>query len=57
MKTQKISKLQEVAIHTTPSTDPEKTRERQGQAERMAKGQAKWSLSGKRTDKGGQKEE
>jgi hypothetical protein len=56
MKTQKISKLQEVATHTTPSTDPEKTRERQGQAERMAKGQAKWSLSGKRTD-GAKKEE
>lgn len=56
MKIQKNIKPQEVVSHVTPSTDPEKTRERQGQAERMAKGQAKWSLSGKRTD-GAKKEE
>ena len=56
MKTQKISKSQEVAIHTTSSTDPGKTRERQGQAERMARGEARWGLNGKRTD-GAKKEE
>ena len=56
MKTQKISKSQEVAIHTTSSTDPEKTREREGQARRMARGEARWGLNGKRTD-GAKKEE
>ena len=55
MKTQKIVKPQEVTTHYTPSTDREKTRERQGQAERMARGQAKWGLNGRRTDKGDDK--
>ena len=56
MKTQKITKSQEVAIHTTSSTDPEETKARQGRAERMAAGKAKWDLNGRRIDKNGQKE-
>ncbi len=56
MKTQKISKSQEVAIHVTPSTDSKETRKREGQAERMARGEARWGLNGKRTD-GAKKEE
>lgn len=57
MKTQKISKSQEVAIHTTPSTDPKETRERENRARRMAEGRPRWSTSGRRVDKDGQKEE
>ena len=56
MKIQKNTKQQEVAIHTTPSTDPEETKARQGRAERMAAGKAKWDLNGRRIDKNGQKE-
>jgi len=57
MKIQKNIKPQEVVSHVTPSTDPEETRKREGQARRMATGQARWNTSGKRTDtdKGGDK--
>ena len=54
MKIQKNIKPQEVVSHVTPSTDREETKKREGQAERMAQGKAKWGLNGKRTD--GQKE-
>ncbi len=56
MKIQKNIKPQEVVSHVTPSTDPEKTREREGQARRMGEGRPRWNLNGKRTDKGVQEE-
>ena len=55
MKIQKNTKQQEVTSHYTESTDRQETEKRRGEAERMAKGQARWSTSGKRTDKGGDK--
>lgn len=56
MKPSKTVKTQEVTTFVTPSTDPEKTREREARSERLAKGQGRWSTSGRRTDKGGKEE-
>ncbi len=56
-KVGKIEKKQTVTVSTTPSTDPKETREREGRAERLAKGEARWDTSGKRTDKGGKESE
>ena len=57
MKIKKVENTTTVPTHVTESTDPGKTRERQGQASRMAKGKARWGLNGRRTDtdKGGDK--
>ena len=57
MKIQKNIKPQEVVSHVTPSTDPEETRKREGQARRMAEGRPRWNTNGRRIDKDGQKEE
>ena len=56
MKIQKTTKSQSVTTHYTESTDPEETKARKGRAERMARGEAKWSRSGRRID-GSKKEE
>ena len=56
MKPGKTEKKQTVAVFTTPSTEPEKTREREGRAERLAKGEGRWTTSGRRTDENGKGE-
>lgn len=50
MKPGKVEKKQTVTTFTTESTDPEKTKNREGRAERMAKGEGRWNTSGRRTD-------
>ena len=52
MKIKKVENTTTVPTHVTESTDPGKTRERQGQASRMAQGKAKWGLNGRRVDTG-----
>ena len=54
MKIKRVENTTTVPTHITESTDREETKKREGQAERMAQGKAKWGLNGKRTD--GQKE-
>ncbi len=57
MKIKKVENTTTVPTHYTESTDRQETEKRRGEAERMAKGQARWNTSGKRTDtdKGGGK--
>ena len=55
MKIRRVENTTTVPTHYTESTDRQETEKRRGEAERMAKGQARWSTSGKRTDKGGGK--
>lgn len=57
MKPGKADKKQTVTTFVTPSTEPEKTREREGRAERLAKGEGRWSTSGRRVDGAEKKEE
>lgn len=57
MKIKRVENTTTVPTHITESTDREETKKRQGQAERMARGKAKWNTNGRRidTDKGGDK--
>ena len=56
MKPSKTEKRQTVTTFVTPSSEPEKTREREGRAERLAKGEGRWTTSGRRTDENGKEE-
>ena len=50
MKIRRVENTTTVPTHYTESTDRQETEKRRGEAERMAKGKARWGLNGRRTD-------